>query len=173
MHVALRCQGDRQPDGGRVEDRRQVIGQVEVGQTPAARHPVAVETERVEGNVAGRRQQARQHVGHSHGNEQRAVGVAHRAPQQDGTDETVGRRRHGDDNRMHKTANSHVVRRPAVVHDLEGKSGPPKMPITRCLFMLTVVRLQLRQQWREVNAVPRRTFQLVVPCYFVWSSPIM
>jgi len=48
VDVTLDGQRHRQPDGRRMERRRDVLGQTVVGETPRVRHPVTISAERVE-----------------------------------------------------------------------------------------------------------------------------
>jgi len=56
--VALHGEQDRQPDGRRVENGRQVVGEAVVGEAPAGRDPVGVAAEHVEVDVARQRPDA-------------------------------------------------------------------------------------------------------------------
>ena len=88
--VAVDGQCDGEPDGRRVEDCRQAVGQRHVGGTPAVRHPVTIGAQRVEVDEARQRTEPGEHVGQRHGGQDEVGGGAHAATQQHHADQRVG-----------------------------------------------------------------------------------
>lgn len=87
--VALEGEDDGQPDGGRVRDRREVLGQDQVDRTPRVGDPVVAVLEGVEEDVAGQGPDTGQHVGYGDGHQKGVGRRSHVWLQQDEADEAV------------------------------------------------------------------------------------
>jgi len=91
--VALSGQQDRQPDRDSVKYRRQIVGETEVGITPAVRDPVILRTGRVQPDVDGYRPKTGQRVGQSDGDQDGVGGSPH-----DGSNQHDANKHIADDN---------------------------------------------------------------------------
>lgn len=87
--IALDGQRHRQPDGGCVKDRRQVVYEAVVGEAPTVRNPIAIVLQGEEVDVAGYRPDARQEVGGGNGDEDGVCRVAHVRAKENGADKTI------------------------------------------------------------------------------------